>query len=346
MDRSISNSIRELALYESPRGRGRTQSGGYRYETDHHYHSPDQDESMMRTDLKEWLQATHWYDVAYRNEKLSSYRAAQFERDMMGVRRDDHHQQLTTAPPKGPRYGDRGRSFSRPRFQDATSYRSRDYPMVYQSPLSADRTSRLGDFRPYRHQDDHIFRKSDLVYGKRDPTKEKEFMDIPKPLSLGEKDDVRFFTIKSCSWDYVYDCMEEGIWATQRGNLDALTSAFTQAKKVVLFFSVNRSRGQLGYAVMKSLPSASNPRPRWWSDVKWKISHPFKVEWHCKTFVHDLHVIDIKNPLNLYLGVTRSRDGQEIDHMAGRQMLAIIERQTIKTVEAAKRRQASEASQA
>ncbi|KAI1772216.1 YT521-B-like domain-containing protein [Hypoxylon cercidicola] len=142
--------------------------------------------------------------------------------------------------------------------------------------------------------------------------------------------------MRSYSWENVYDCMDDGIWATQATNVAPLTEAFNTGKTVVLIFSVNKSHAFQGYAIMKTLPSSTTRRPRWWYNVAWNISEPFEVEWLCKTHVDNKHVHYINNPLNENLPVTRARDGQPVETNAGRHMVASIEKRAILQARAAK----------
>jgi hypothetical protein len=59
--------------------------------------------------------------------------------------------------------------------------------------------------------------------------------------------ETRFFIMKSYKYTNVYDCQDEGVWATQLLHDSTLKDAFTGTKNVILFFSVNGSRAFQGY---------------------------------------------------------------------------------------------------
>ncbi|KAI1100074.1 YT521-B-like domain-containing protein [Jackrogersella minutella] len=157
----------------------------------------------------------------------------------------------------------------------------------------------------------------------------------PIKLRLGQKGQVRFFVVRSFSWFHVYDSMNDGTWATHRDKTDMLGELFSRGMTVVLFFSVNKSHGFQGYALMKSEPSRDVRRPRWWYNMN--VSEPFKVEWMNTTHVDSSHVSDITDSLNHYLPVTRARNCQEVDDTAGRQMLTILESRAVDKFKRAKR---------
>ncbi|OTA62193.1 YTH-domain-containing protein, partial [Hypoxylon sp. EC38] len=149
--------------------------------------------------------------------------------------------------------------------------------------------------------------------------------------------EVRFFVMRSYSWNHVYDSMDDGLWATQREQADMLSDAFSSGVTVVLFFAVNKSHGYQGYAVMTSLPSRDVPRPKWWYNVRWGISEPFEVEWMNTMHVSNTHVSHIFNRFNLNLPVTRARNCQEVNDSAGRQMVSVLESRALDEYKRAKR---------
>ncbi|KAI1387184.1 uncharacterized protein F4822DRAFT_276140 [Hypoxylon trugodes] len=76
---------------------------------------------------------------------------------------------------------------------------------------------------------------------------------------------------------------------------------------------------------MRSGPSRAIRAPKWLREVRWNISDPFRVEWYNTITIDSDKVSHIMNRFNNFLSVTRSRNGQEINDGAGRDMLEILE---------------------
>ncbi|KAI1141223.1 YTH-domain-containing protein [Hypoxylon sp. FL0543] len=330
-------------------------------------------ESMLSPDLQDWLQMTDWHNVDYREKKLAQFRRPDIEEDQKGSvklrsgtvkNNPDESQSTKTLSPEEIQtrpsriaavlsdnhissYVPRGRSVSPTRIPsgDHARRRSRDYSRDYmpysrrdfeqlrtpdESPPMA-RRPRLErpdyDDRPNRERVDDV---RDL---------DREFMNLraPKPLTLGERGKVRFFVMRSYSWDHVYQSMEDGLWATQREQADILSDAYSTGVTIVLFFAVNKSHGYQGYAIMKSPPSKEVRRPKWWRSVRWPISEPFEVEWMNTMHVNAIHVSNIYNRYNLNLPVTRARNCQEFNDSAGRQMVSVLESRAVENYKRAKR---------
>jgi YTH domain-containing protein 1 len=72
--------------------------------------------------------------------------------------------------------------------------------------------------------------------------------------------------------------MNDGRWVTQVSNAAVLAEAFRQCEKVILFFSVNKSKAFQGVARMGTEPSEDNAPPRWAQRLRWEYSAPFFVE--------------------------------------------------------------------
>ncbi|KAI4860732.1 YTH-domain-containing protein [Hypoxylon rubiginosum] len=337
---------------DSTRGRDRnrnstsTARGGVQYDRRHNYPS---DGSLLSANLQDWLKLTGWHNSNYRYEKLTSYRIAQLDKISSGdnnstlaLKMKQYSPSASAIENNGAGRRDdssnrdhatflRGRSSS-PVRNEGYDYRSRDYAQQHGIDEYEDRHGTPMKKRETQTSDYHTSHED-----RRDVQKERTMAMYPKQLAFGEHDDVIFFVFRSYSWNNVYDCMEDGLWATQAANEQMLSTAFTSTKTVVLFFSVNGSRGIQGYAVMKSPPSGSTTRPRWWYDIKWEISEPFKVEWLCKTHVDNTCIRHITNSLHENLPVTRARDGQQIETEAGKQMLTIIESHAIQHAKRAMR---------
>ncbi|KAI8964503.1 YTH-domain-containing protein [Daldinia sp. FL1419] len=231
--------------------------------------------------------------------------------------------------------------------RERDEYSIRDYPKLYHKdddePLTPGGTP-LCTVRPSTHPAQQAG-KAEIYDGpnreraedQRDLMREMAHLRSPKKLTLGGKGEICFFVMRSYSWAHVYDSMEDGVWATQRPNAEVLSEAFTSGKTVLLFFSVNKSHGIQGYALMKSRPSVAIHHPKWWYGVKWSISEPFQVEWINTMHIDSKHVYHISNRLNEDLPVTRARNGQEIDEDSGRQMVSILESRAVEHYRRAKR---------
>ncbi|KAI0887760.1 YT521-B-like domain-containing protein [Annulohypoxylon maeteangense] len=323
-------------------------------------------ESMLSSDLQDWLRLTHWHDTEFREEKLSNYRRKEGrESDVspyvdkyQAYGRPAEENELTQAgileASKGPKT-----SFKIPRRNNAgsqkprarstspaelhrdkhTSYRIRDYPESRRKENSKPRVDdgqsighsrRLTDSSTYVASsslvsDLHNTPGGQIPTDSRDFARERATRCRPKSFKIGDKGTVRFFVMRSGSWNNVYNSMEDGIWATNINKADQLGDILSSGITVVLFFAVNHSHGFQGYAIMKSIPSKDVHHPRWWYNVRWNISEPFKVEWIVKEHVETTRVTHIINGLNYDLPVTRSSNGQELSYSAGLQMVAIID---------------------
>ena len=109
----------------------------------------------------------------------------------------------------------------------------------------------------------------------------------------------RFFVIKSfCARDLKIS-MQRSLWATQQKNESTLNQAFESSEAVVLFFSVNESRGFQGYARMASKTGEAEGQeegePLWtgsdggqanWGSV-------FQVKWQT---IYDLPFDQVRPP--------------------------------------------------
>ncbi|KAI0899006.1 YTH-domain-containing protein [Annulohypoxylon nitens] len=283
--------------------------------------------SLFSNDLHDWLRLTHWHDTDFREKELGNYRNKEDTMPNAVVKYQSYGQSgsmengsmsatiadaskgleagLAIRRGRAGSNGPRGRSASpKGSYRNGhTSYRVRDEPEFN------DRS---------QHRIDHGLGDT------RDPARERFFRRRPKSFEVGERGTVRFFVMRSGSWNNIYQSMEDGIWATNAAKAEMLSEALSKGTTVVLFFAVNHSHGFQGYAIMKSAPSKDLHHPQWWHDVRWPISEPFKVDWIVTGHVVTTRVSHIVNGLNYDLPVTRSANGQELGFGAGLQMVKIM----------------------
>lgn len=127
----------------------------------------------------------------------------------------------------------------------------------------------------------------------------------------------RFFVIKSFNYENLLISRESNKWATTKQNQIKLEEAFndTDNKFVILIFSINRSGSYQGYAVMTSNRSKS--------DAKWKtksffnLASSFDIIWLNYSNVKFSDLKNLKNPLNFFEPVVKSRDTQELPQDIG-----------------------------
>ncbi|KAH6648090.1 YT521-B-like domain-containing protein [Truncatella angustata] len=150
-----------------------------------------------------------------------------------------------------------------------------------------------------------------------------------KPINLGQKGDVRFFVIRSYSIENVQDAMEDGLWATKHDNAKKLCDIFESGVKIILIFGANKTGEFQGYARMTGIPSAYNPKPKWWIRITWPKSLPFTIEWVSKQATSDRLTRGLKNSLNEGMPITRSRDCQELDDYCGRALIDIMNQEAM-----------------
>ncbi len=77
-------------------------------------------------------------------------------------------------------------------------------------------------------------------------------------------DNARFFIIKCANMDNIDISLQMGEWATTQANQRKLIEAYQQGD-VILIFSVNKSGGFQGYAIMTSFISDTKS-PHWNND--------------------------------------------------------------------------------
>ncbi|XP_054613381.1 3'-5' RNA helicase YTHDC2 [Dunckerocampus dactyliophorus] len=134
---------------------------------------------------------------------------------------------------------------------------------------------------------------------------------------------VRYFIMKSSNMRNIEISQQKGIWSTLPSNESNLIQAFHE-NEVILIFSVQGSGHFQGYARMSSIISHTNCQD--WGLTG--LGGVFSVEWLCKKSLPFRCTQHILNPLTDYKKVQISRDGQELDAQAGRQLLSLWERNT------------------
>ncbi|RCI10234.1 hypothetical protein L249_8534 [Ophiocordyceps polyrhachis-furcata BCC 54312] len=143
--------------------------------------------------------------------------------------------------------------------------------------------------------------------------------------------DTRFFLVKCFNTANIYMSQRDGLWVTQTKNGDVFSQAFNDCQSVILFFSINKSRGFQGFARMMSVPDAALPKPDWIQKINLKAAtDPFRVEWINTAVTEFDQVGDLKNPLNEFRSVVVGRDGQEYPPECGLKMMALLSQAAIK----------------
>ncbi|POR37356.1 Uncharacterized protein TPAR_02433 [Tolypocladium paradoxum] len=139
--------------------------------------------------------------------------------------------------------------------------------------------------------------------------------------------DSRFFLVKCSNTANVYMSQRDvsGLWVTQAKNGPAFTEAFKDCQSVILFFSINKSRGFQGFARMVSAPDPTIAKPDWIQKINLTaVTDPFRVEWINTAETDFDDVGELKNPMNEYRSVVVGRDGQEYPPECGRKMIALM----------------------
>ncbi|XP_061836673.2 3'-5' RNA helicase YTHDC2 isoform X1 [Nerophis lumbriciformis] len=132
---------------------------------------------------------------------------------------------------------------------------------------------------------------------------------------------VRYFIMKSNTMRNIDISQQKGIWSTVPSNETNLTKAL-QDNEVILIFSVQGSGHFQGYARMSSTVRHTNSQD--WGFMG--LGGVFNVEWICKKSLPFRSTQHITNSLTDNKKVQISRDGQELDTKAGRQLLSLWER--------------------
>ncbi|KAM9735252.1 3'-5' RNA helicase YTHDC2 isoform 2-T3 [Menidia menidia] len=146
---------------------------------------------------------------------------------------------------------------------------------------------------------------------------------VLKPASLqAASSSVRYFIMKSSNIRNIEISQQKGIWSTTPINETKLTKAFLGNGLIILIFSVQGSGHFQGYARMTSVISQEGCHD--WGFVG--LGGLFSVEWIHKESLSFQCTQHILNPWNDNKRVQISRDGQELEPLAGSQLLALWER--------------------
>ncbi|KAI1387183.1 uncharacterized protein F4822DRAFT_276144 [Hypoxylon trugodes] len=235
--------------------------------------------TLLQPDLLDWLTLTGYHDVQYRTNSLSEYRQAKLQEEAVGFTPSTPHVANPATPQQdrtdhlptgshdasgnhagltddfGPPVVGRRRSLSpQPRGPpNRHDFRSRDrFKRSDSEDRGRPRTPRgpptgPGCARPRASGRPHSFSREKMD-DSRDPRLELATLRPPRPMDLGPKGKVRFFVMRSYSWDHVYSSQADGLWATQPEKVGTLQKAFNEEDMtVVLFFAMNRSHSIQGY---------------------------------------------------------------------------------------------------
>ncbi|XP_067339375.1 3'-5' RNA helicase YTHDC2 isoform X2 [Channa argus] len=145
---------------------------------------------------------------------------------------------------------------------------------------------------------------------------------VLKPLSLHLVSSVRYFIMKSSNVRNIEISQQKGIWSTTPSNESKLTKAFLENDFIILIFSVQGSGHFQGYARMASDISQESCQD--WGFMG--LGGIFSLEWIHKDSLPFQCTQHILNPWNENKKVQISRDGQELEPQAGRQLLLLWER--------------------
>ncbi|EHK40540.1 hypothetical protein TRIATDRAFT_226343 [Trichoderma atroviride IMI 206040] len=148
--------------------------------------------------------------------------------------------------------------------------------------------------------------------------------DSKRP-SLTKSIEARFFLVKSFNSMNVEMAQRDGLWITKAENGPMLSFAFKQCKTVYLIFSINKSKAFQGYARMTTAPDPNIAPAKWMSNISWKASHPFRIEWLNTRRTAFWTLGDLKNAFNDHAPVFVGRDGQEYPEDCGRKILEVLD---------------------
>ncbi|XP_072310125.1 3'-5' RNA helicase YTHDC2 isoform X2 [Eucyclogobius newberryi] len=128
---------------------------------------------------------------------------------------------------------------------------------------------------------------------------------------------IRYFILKSNSIRNIEISQQKGIWSTTPCNESKLSKAYLENKLIVLIFSVQGSGHFQGYARMTSAINKESCQD--WGLMG--LGGVFSVEWIHKESLPFQSTQHILNLWNDNKKVQISRDGQELEPQAGRQLL-------------------------
>ena len=125
----------------------------------------------------------------------------------------------------------------------------------------------------------------------------------------------KFFIIKSSNSENIEISQRFNEWATTTTNQRKLVDAYQQGD-VILIFSVNKSGGFQGYAIMTSFISDTKS-PHWNNEGQVKLGGTFKIQWLSSCLLPLSKIKNINNPLNYGESVANSRDTTELPKETG-----------------------------
>ncbi|KAK9502814.1 hypothetical protein O3M35_011516 [Rhynocoris fuscipes] len=167
--------------------------------------------------------------------------------------------------------------------------------------------------------------------------------------------DARFYMIKSNNAENVTLSKVKGVWSTLPMNEAKLNHAYSEARNVLLIFSVKESGKFAGFARLASEVSYNEPPINWvslstgdWGN-KTAFGGVFKVDWISRKELPFTATSHLYNPWNLGKPVKIGRDGQDIPPKVGSALCRLFpEDETIelnpilrKSKEAGERRRAA-----
>ncbi|KAH7312197.1 YT521-B-like domain-containing protein [Stachybotrys elegans] len=146
------------------------------------------------------------------------------------------------------------------------------------------------------------------------------------PLELTSSENIRFFLMKSNSMDHVVFSKSHGIWSTTDCHNTLLRDIFESSTRVILFFSVNRSKSFQGYARMASPPESAMKKPEWMQSAKYHHKgDAFRIDWINKKSTHFSRVHHITNPLAENKPVYIGFNLQEYPAECGHEMMRVMD---------------------
>eukprot|EP00747_Dinoflagellata_sp_TGD_P091492 gnl/TRDRNA2_/TRDRNA2_165077_c0_seq1.p1 gnl/TRDRNA2_/TRDRNA2_165077_c0~~gnl/TRDRNA2_/TRDRNA2_165077_c0_seq1.p1 ORF type:complete len:400 (+),score=47.32 gnl/TRDRNA2_/TRDRNA2_165077_c0_seq1:2-1201(+) len=122
---------------------------------------------------------------------------------------------------------------------------------------------------------------------------------------------VCFFVVRSNTLTNIQTSVRTGVWATSRFNTQVIEDARRKADHIVLIFSANQTGHFQGYGVMSSKPSP-DLMPGLWGRMSSRLGDNFKVQWIKQCMLPFSQTDNLKNVLNNYSPLRKSRDGQEV----------------------------------
>ncbi|KAJ9631010.1 hypothetical protein H2203_001538 [Taxawa tesnikishii (nom. ined.)] len=195
---------------------------------------------------------------------------------------------------------------------------------------------------------------------------EQQGETVPDRVTLNLKVPEKYFIVKSLTMQDLEASVQNGVWATQTHNEEALNKAFEAADNVYLIFSANKSGEYYGYARMTSL-SLTIPTPATETAPKGHIiddsargtifweaetadfeqdlpkkggesgqeedlqqdqdwGRPFSIEWISTNRLPFYRTRGLRNPWNANREVKIARDGTELEPSVGKRLVQMFHR--------------------